>query len=150
MKKNRQIVGREWLKTFPAMCTCVSTNGRTRSEAENLEANVSLRSTIPALQNGDMECGGPKGGKATRHRFKRVRSTQHTRTQVASLHLKAASSRRTPKRHRRKKIQTNICQVFILHSVWGFILRPPKGGTTSLVPPFFSAKTREKTQKKKP
>ena len=62
------------------------------------------------------------------------------RAQVAPLHLKAASSRRTPKRLRRKKIQTNICQVFILCSAWGFILRPPKGGTTNLVPPLFSPK----------
>ena len=38
------------VETFPAMCTCVSTNGGTRSEAENLKANVSLRSTISALQ----------------------------------------------------------------------------------------------------
>jgi len=55
---------------------------------------------------------------------------------------------RPTKRLRRQKIQTNICQVFILCSAWGFILRPPKGETTNLVPPFLSAKTREKPLKK--
>ena len=55
----------------------------------------------------------------------------------------------TPQRMRRKKIHTNICQVFISYSAWGFILlqqyRPPRGGRTSLVPPFYPRKCVRRT-----
>jgi len=52
----------------------------------------------------------------------------------------------TLQRLQRKKIQTNICQVFILYSAWGFIIRPPKGGTSAPSSSFF---VRENSRKER-
>ena len=61
--------------------------------------------------------------------FFRERNAKKTRTPKLSPLDRLTEP--TLQRLRRKKIQTNICQVFILHSAWGFISRPPKGRTSA-------------------